>query len=184
MSREKSKRPSGSQNRQASAKRLAEALERKDAIEITDYAALLGPPPLDDASRSVEWAAKVGTQLIWETLRDPSLTTPERRKTVANLIARVGLVSSKSQFAGRIAAIERRLATESAPTASKVVEEPSDKPLQVPARGTALHAAWEARGEIPAEGVNVIEVPSTSRTYARWLAVEAKRKTNEENGRK
>jgi hypothetical protein len=164
------KRPSGAQNRKAKAARLV----AQQAV--VDYEAVVGKPPLKDASEAVAWAARVGVLLIDESLRDPTLTPNERRKTVANLIAKVGLVANKSMFAGRIEAIEQRLAELAQPAVATrqqpvAVEAP---PIAVPARGTPLRAVWEASGRMPPAGPNVIEAPIGSRAYNILLSKEPK----------
>jgi hypothetical protein len=116
----------------------------------------------------MSWLALIGGALVEEALTIAEME--KRHKVVANLIAKIGLVSSKTQFASRVEAIEKRLAELASPTvqsahAPAIDNGVADAPIVVPARGTPLWRAWQSRGALPADGANVVEAPETSRAY-------------------
>ena len=163
MSVKTGKRPSGAENRKRRSAKLEAALAESGQLQ-RNYIERFGRAPADP-SELMSWLAKVGGVLVEEALSIPDQR--ERHKAVANLYAKIGLVSSKSQFAGRVESIERKLADLAGPKShieATAVGVPVETTV-IPARGTPLWNAWQARGALPSDGANVVEAPETSRAY-------------------
>ncbi len=105
--------PSGYQQRKARKEREA-AAKISDAKRSADPASPPKPrpviePPPTGAVGGVVWAQQVALKLLHETMMDPFITESERRRVSSDLIAKIGLTSSKAATEERILKVEKKM---------------------------------------------------------------------------